>query len=164
MTTIPVAEVKLSTEPKYDITGLSENQVRTITAALELHMRLGLGQLEFLLEFAKKGEITLADGSTPEYETFEKVEKLMEVIKYELTGYPSGASKGIAHEQVPAASRRAYEMYKVLRFELDSVAGFLNSSTSGRNTEAYVLRVSPEEPLAVIRPQAVVPAAGTPAL
>lgn len=151
MTSTPETQQHTDTSPKYDLTGLSENQVATITAALELHMRIGLGQLEYLIEFAKIGGVTLMDGTAPSSATFNVAEGQVEQVKALLTGYRHGASKGISHPHTPLASKRAYELYKVLRFELDRAADKLSPSDE-RLGEAFVLRVSPEEPLAVVQP------------
>lgn len=101
---------------KYAISNLSEAQLRVLSDALDLYLRIRLGQLEEVIDpwlFAKRG-----DGLEQTAERLELARRLLPEFKYALTGFSSTASWGIGAEDLPDVARVAVDIKDVIRHHL----------------------------------------------
>lgn len=106
------------TQVRYNLEGLSPKQAQVVTDALELVMRIGMGQLEYLMEFIRFGGMLGPNGTPLDLDLLDKGDKIMEQLKPLLTGFPMNASKGIGNAKLPPATPIAYEIFKVVRHTL----------------------------------------------
>lgn len=102
---------------KYVLT-LSPEQARAVQSALDLYMRVGIGQLKTVAEVW--GDIgTRENGET---EASDEAEHLFAVGCEALTGFPSNSSWSIANrDKVHIKARRAYEVDGMLRQQIARV-------------------------------------------
>lgn len=101
----------------YALRGLSEKQAQVLADSLELLSRLSLGQLEYVAELARFGDITGKDGKVASPESVREAEAHLQAAKLLLTGYSASASKSIGGETVHTGNI-AWEMRKVIRHQL----------------------------------------------
>lgn len=103
-----------TTDPKVRIT-LTVPQARAMAEALELYMRLGLGQVHMVSEMVANGSIPIKAGSlTPEMDTIHHVTAICNEIRREL-GFLPGESYGVGNRAVSDKAHRAYEIEKVVK-------------------------------------------------
>ena len=97
--------------PRYQIE-VSEDQLAMLITATELLARMGMAQFTDVADYAPGAH---SDRKTPEAHINLKValRHAEEVAKQGLSGSP-----GIAHDDVPMTSKRAWDMYQVLRHRL----------------------------------------------
>lgn len=91
----------------YNIENLSENSLRVLNKALDLYLRIGLGQLEVV------GDVLSMDTGNF-VAAKENNRNILNQYKKEVTGFSSGASYGIFNENVKQSFREAYEMSNIL--------------------------------------------------
>lgn len=109
---------------------INVNQASAIVDALELYVRLGLGQVEYLAELARFHQFLPAfsydeNGANhkkivPTDEQLQQVESLCTSLR-QVLGYPRGASHGIGSRAVSLSVHRCYEAERVLRKALAEV-------------------------------------------
>ncbi len=109
-------EVNVS-EPKVLIETTVE-QAQAIAQALDLYMRICLGQFEAVAHLVREGMVPLArpagePAQMADIDTCDTVAALMDTAKRVL-GHPSSGSNGIGHPHVATSGHRAYEVMKVL--------------------------------------------------
>ena len=103
---------------------ISIGQAEAITAALDVYVRLCIGQLSEVSQMVRFGIIPMATTHwshtgtkerivAPE-EVCDRVDALMMQVK-EVLGYPSNGNNGIGHPDIHESGRRAYEIEKVLK-------------------------------------------------
>ena len=85
------------------------NQLRILEKALDIYMRIGIGQIECVAEAL--GDLGLLEIYTP----LDVREKWFNIIKKELLGFASGASFGIPNPQVSDKAKIAYDMNKTIQ-------------------------------------------------
>jgi len=107
-----------NTGVRYSLDGLSPSQAGFISEALELATRLGLGQIDYLLEYIKYGGVTDEEGKLLPFEKIAEAGHLVSQLRRVLTGFDPGRSKGIGSPAVPAKAAAAYEIGKVIRHRL----------------------------------------------
>ncbi|MHB1630666.1 hypothetical protein [Acidithiobacillus sp.] len=109
-------------DPKVHLT-LTIPQARAMAEALEIYMRLGLGQVNMVAEMVADGSIPIKAGSLqiPEmdaihkaHRAYENVTTLCHEIRREL-GFQSGESYGVGNRAVSDKAHRAYEIEKVVK-------------------------------------------------
>ncbi len=91
-------------------------QARAMADALEMYMRLGLGQVHMVAEMVADGSIPIKAGSLkiPEMDVIHDVAALCNEIRREL-GFQSGESYGVGNRAVSDKAHRAYEIEKVIK-------------------------------------------------
>lgn len=104
-------------QPMVHLTVTTE-QAAALVSALDLFVRMGLGQLEEVASLVRFGVIAprLAEGAPrgqASAEACERIEALAHAMKAEL-GHPRNSSFGIGHPHVPLEGARAYEVMKVV--------------------------------------------------
>ena len=97
---------------------LTPEQGHAVSTALDLFVRVGIGQLEEIAHLIRLGTIPLARASeSPRTvapgEVCEEVARLMNQVKT-LLGYPANGSNGIGHDHVALQAHQAYEVKKVI--------------------------------------------------
>jgi len=97
---------------KYQLT-ISEKQARVIITALDLFLRIGLGQFEKILDHPQYLHKIINDNVS-----FKESEKLLYRIKSILTGYPPYASHGIGSLKVHEDCTISYDIAQVIRHRL----------------------------------------------
>lgn len=110
--------MKTNTEPanpKVHLT-LTIPQARAMVEALDIYMRLGLGQVHMVAEMVADGSIPIKAGSLqiPESEVIHNVTALCKGIRQEL-GFQPGESYGVGNRAVSDKAHRAYEIEKVVK-------------------------------------------------
>lgn len=104
--------------PKRIRLDLTLEQAEALCKANETHLRLSIGQVEYLAELVRFGGIpkfSLGDSSErreASAEECERIEALMHEVKRCL-GYPKTGSHGVGHRHVDKEAHRAYEIIKV---------------------------------------------------
>ncbi|MCP1674409.1 hypothetical protein J2T57_001511 [Natronocella acetinitrilica] len=98
---------------------MSERQAQSMGLALELLMRVGIGQFEYIGEIARMGvlsESAPADRPRKEasLETCQQLDAVLTLAKGTL-GHPPHGSFGIHHAHVGVDAKNAYELLCVLR-------------------------------------------------
>jgi hypothetical protein len=93
-------------------------QANSVSDALDVYTRLGIGQLQIIGEMVRMGAIPLQiDSNQPRqhasYEQGEQFSDLIDAAKAVL-GYPSNGSNGIGHKHVSIQFHRGYEVKKVI--------------------------------------------------
>jgi hypothetical protein len=91
---------------------------QAIDSALEFYARMGLGQLEFLVEEARAGVFKNKEGIEPDHEQLEKAELLVEPLKMALFGFTPTASHGIFSDKISDVFRKVWGAHKALRRRL----------------------------------------------
>jgi hypothetical protein len=91
-------------------------QARAMSEALEITMRLGLGQVNMVAEMVADGSIPIKAGSLkiPESDVIHNVTALCNEIRREL-GFQSGESYSVGNRAVSDKAHRAYEIQKVVK-------------------------------------------------
>lgn len=89
---------------------VTETQARCIVSALDLYLRIGIGQIEEIADLVRCAYIETNDGADW-VRCIENVETLCKAIKAEL-GHPSNGSYGIGHKNVRQDAKRAFEIKK----------------------------------------------------
>ncbi len=102
-------------ELKVHIT-LTIPQARAMAEALEIYMRLGLGQVHIVGEMVADGSIPIKAGllKIPEMDAIHNVAALCNEIRREL-GFQPGESYGVGNRVVLDKANRAYEIEKVVK-------------------------------------------------
>lgn len=105
----------ITADPKVHIT-LTIPQARAMAEALEIYMRLGLGQVHMVAEMVADGSIPIKAGSVkiPEMDAIHNVAALCNEIRQEL-GFQPGESYGVGNREVSDKAHRAYEIEKVVK-------------------------------------------------
>lgn len=94
-------------------------QARAVRDALEIYMRLTIGQIDVVTDMVRDGTIPLGgrngrgERALAELEQIRQIEALAKQIKSEL-GYTSGGSNGVGNPHVHPSGHRAYEAMKAL--------------------------------------------------
>lgn len=94
-------------------------QARAVRDALELYMRLTIGQVEVITDMVRDGTIPLGgrmgrgERVLADLDKIERIEALAKQIKDELE-YPRGGSNGVGNPHVHPSGHRAYESMKAL--------------------------------------------------
>ena len=103
------------TNPKVHLT-LTIPQARAMAEALEIYMRLGLGQVNMVAEMVADGSIPIKAGSLdkPEMDVIHNVTTLCHEIRRELC-FQHGESYGVGSRAVSDKAHRAYEIEKVVK-------------------------------------------------
>lgn len=104
-----------TTYPKVRLT-LTIPQARAVVEALDIYMRLGLGQVHMVSEMVADGSIPIkADHlGNPEMDAIHNVAALCNEIRREL-GFQPGESYGVGNRVVSDKAHRAYEIEKVVK-------------------------------------------------
>lgn len=91
-------------------------QARAMVDALDIYMRLGLGQVHMVAEMVADGSIPIKAGSLqiPEMDVIHNVTALCNEIRREL-GFLPGESYGVGNRAVSDKAHRAYELEKVVK-------------------------------------------------
>ena len=91
-------------------------QARAMVEALDIYMRLGLGQIQTVAEMVADGSIPIKSGSLqiPEMDVIHNVTALCNEIRREL-GFSAGESYGVGNRAVSDKAHRAYELEKVVK-------------------------------------------------
>ena len=104
----------INAEPKVHIT-ITIPQARAMVAALDIYMRLGLGQVQMISEMVADGSIPIKSGlDQSEMDVIHSVAALCNEIRREL-GFLPGESYGVGNRDVSDEAHRAYEMEKVIQ-------------------------------------------------
>lgn len=84
--------------------------------ALDIYMRLGLGQVNMVAEMVADGSIPIKAGSLqiPEMDVIHNVTALCNEIRREL-GFSAGESYGVGNRAVSDKAHRTYEIEKVVK-------------------------------------------------
>ncbi|NLC21776.1 MAG: hypothetical protein GX771_07710 [Halomonadaceae bacterium] len=106
-------------EARYQIT-LTDGQCQALVQALDLYLRVGIGQLEKVGELVNEGVVPcftantkLGERKTAHHELVEDLDALLGQAK-SLLGYPRNGSHGIGHRDNDISVSRSYEIKKVL--------------------------------------------------
>ncbi len=86
--------------------------------ALELYARIGIGQLDEVVELFCFGPATNRNGQNPSADSLQAARELMTQVKFALTGFESNASKGIGGEHVAEELKAAWEVRKAISHRL----------------------------------------------
>lgn len=107
--------MKITADSKVHIT-LTVSQARAMAEALEIYLRLGLGQVQMVAEMVADGSIPIKTRSviTPEMDAIHNVAALCNEIRREL-GFMPGESYGVGNRAVSSKAHRAYEIEKVVK-------------------------------------------------
>lgn len=126
---------------------LSVEQAQTLSQALDLYTRVGLGQLEQIDDLVRMGVIPCG----PQHEgeiLFEPIATQAKVLKG-LLGFSAHGSWSIGADSVPIGSKRAYEVKKALDREL-AMARDPEPEFKGVNYDGVTVRYTRDE-LPVVR-------------
>ncbi|VTU42587.1 MULTISPECIES: hypothetical protein [unclassified Variovorax] len=140
---------QLDANLRYSLIGLSQKQSHVLADALELVGRLGMGQLEYLMEFVRYGGITSQKGEPLANGALLEGDKLVEQLKAVLTGYTLGGSKSIGSESTPTDAKIAFELYKAIRHRLS----WVHTPEGGHGvhfTDPYLLKHTAEPKVALV--------------
>ena len=123
---------------KYRLT-MTEGQAQVLQKALEIYSRLFIGQIKAAVEqihFNNNREID-----------YQRVRKLSDQLKFELTGMQSNASYGIYCNEVDDSARVAWDLQQLLRYQMA-----WDNNPKGGNTVNFdkPMKSSKKEPLALI--------------
>ena len=88
------------------------DQARIIARALDLFSRIGIGQIEMVVEEAHK--MSHAKIEAP----YAEIEEIVDKLKLALFGMPINASHSICSDKVDVAYREAYDILQVIRHRL----------------------------------------------
>jgi hypothetical protein len=103
----------LPSEPKVHLE-LSLGQAQDLNRALDVYVRIGIGQVETIAELMRWDQITpAAAGVEMSLELLDGVERRLLELKA-LLGHARGASLGIGSPKSTLSVRRAYEMKKAM--------------------------------------------------
>jgi hypothetical protein len=98
---------------------LTEDQMQVIKEGMELMVRLGLGQVEYVHEVLwKMHQKKMGDGSMFGFRN----ESLMQ-YKQDMVGFDNGGSYGIGNAEVHVKAHRAYDVEQVVRKALADYRG-----------------------------------------
>lgn len=143
---------------------LTEGQAQAVLSALELHMRLGIGQIEHLAELIRFDILPQFRPNASEgerrkvgYATTEKVDEQLHLIK-EMLGYPRNGSHGIGHPDNHISVSRSYEVLKVLQ-EAVAVAREPNPAMKTVDYDGLLVRYT-SDPEPEAEPVVTVPVLG----
>ena len=91
-------------------------QARAMAEALEIYMRLGLGQVHMVAEMVADGSIPIKAESVkiPEMDAIHNIAALCNEIRREL-GFQVGESYGVGTRGVSDKAHRAYEIEKAIK-------------------------------------------------
>lgn len=93
-------------------------QAAAVSKALDVYVRLGIGQLDIVKEMVNQGYIPLRaeNGDPRQVATFDQVDRFTEVMDSakSILGYPRSGSNGIGHSHVAKEVHRSYEVAKVM--------------------------------------------------
>jgi hypothetical protein len=110
----------INTNPKVHLT-MTIPQARAMAEALEITMRLGLGQVNMVAEMVADGSIPIKTAACkagsmkiPEMEVIHNVTALCNEVRREL-GFQSGESYSVGNRAVSDKAHRAYEIEKVVK-------------------------------------------------
>jgi hypothetical protein len=130
---------------------MDEAQARLLTEALDFYSRIGIGQLEELVNsFRWLCDPRLKD----KHHELEVARRMIDSIKLLLFNMPANASYGIYHQEVPECYRAAWDIQKVIKHQLwlDRQAEEGEDSISRYCVDADEPRQSAkDQPLATIR-------------
>jgi hypothetical protein len=94
------------------------DQAYSIESALELYNRIGMGQLDYLIDVFNEGIIPIGSKpgarTLPNQDILDDIENRLKEIKVGL-GYRSHGNCGIGHPHLHVKAARAYEVNKVVR-------------------------------------------------
>lgn len=133
---------------KYTIELQNDAQAKVLTEALDLYVRVRIGQLGAVTQMARSGQIpygnvTLAKEFSREMDALQTVEDCINGAKQAL-GHPSNGNHGIGHKDVADDTKRAYELMKTL----DKVIAQTrdpNPSMRGVNYDGVLVRYTQDE-------------------
>ncbi|MBC8740422.1 hypothetical protein F6X40_27580 [Paraburkholderia sp. UCT31] len=111
------APVQVSDEPKRYRLELNEQQLEDAKKAFELYARVGLGQLDMLVDLVRMDVVVRAGIPESNDERYERVEVLqakVDDMKRLFTGHSPNASYGIHSEHVHGSVKRVWDLYKVV--------------------------------------------------
>jgi hypothetical protein len=138
---------------------MTVDQAAAVNAALDLFVRIGIGQLEEVADLVRGGFVPMANVTDPKngaretasVEACNAVHEQMLRVK-DLLGYPRNGSHGVRHPANHICSMRAYEVEKVLS---KVIAEHRDPSPAfrGVNYDGLLVRyTSDPAPEAVLRP------------
>lgn len=93
---------------------LTRDQMRVLASAAQLYARMGLGQIEYLVELAREQVITDRNGEAVHFNALAAADDLVVPLKLALTGFRPNASKGIHSEHTPQVAKTAWALYKLM--------------------------------------------------
>jgi len=110
----------MSDDTRFHLT-LTDGQAQAVLDALELYMRLGIGQVDYVSDLLRFGTLPTFRSDTRRGErktaapgVIEDVEDMLNQIKEKL-GYPRNGSHGIGHPDNHISVSRSHEILKVLQ-------------------------------------------------
>lgn len=97
---------------------ITEGQALAISKALDLYVRVGIGQLNEVAQLVAFGHVPIFNaGGAPRKvasaEQCDQIRELMDTAK-QVLGFSRGGSHGIGHPDNDISVSRSYEIYKVL--------------------------------------------------
>lgn len=116
----PLKPEKHDTGPVFTVT-VNERQARVIEQALDLHTRLGLGQVREVIDYLPTLRCPERDGDKPIKADREVLIDLCSDITHALGFHGFGHSYGVGHPNVPAAAMIAYDLGAVMRNAIHSL-------------------------------------------
>lgn len=85
---------------------MNDDQIRILTAALDLYVRIGIGQIEEVSSLLSDGNITLDQS--------DRISKHCKDIK-KILGHQNNGSYGISNERVETKFKVAYDLECIIR-------------------------------------------------
>lgn len=133
---------------------MTKEQGQAVAAALDLAVRIGLGQFEEIANLMMSGVVRATERvPTDETDEFIAVRARLEAMMLKgkaVLGHPSNGSYGIGSERLHVNTLRAYETMKVLDKALFSLRPDAATAFKGPNSDGLVVRyTSDPEPVAV---------------
>lgn len=101
------------TAAAYDLLNLTPEQLGVIMQALELHSRMAMGQLGYLLEHPELSSRFMASPMDRD-----ELEEPLNELKRKLFGLSSNASHGIHSDKIGDQARIAWDIQRVIRHRL----------------------------------------------
>lgn len=100
-----------SNKIEYKITGITEIQMVALIEAIDLYIRVNIGQLEAIVNF-------LEHNGTYKNEDNSYVMNAIDEIKYRIFGLSKNASYGIGNDKLDPIVNVSYDLLQVLRHRL----------------------------------------------
>ena len=100
---------------------MNEKQARVVEQALDLHTRMGLGQVREIIDYIPTLRCRRRDSDLPVKADREGILAFLLAVVHELGFHDFGHSYGVGHDNVPAAAMVAYDLGAVLRNAIHSL-------------------------------------------
>lgn len=104
--------------PKEYLLKINERQAQLLVDVCDLYSRIGIGQIEEIVNLARHGMLKHKNGKTADYENLNVADHMIRQVKLFLFGLESNANYGIHNETISDMYRVAWDLQQVIRQRL----------------------------------------------